>query len=262
VDPHRPGAPPLTPAQLARLRPLVERRAGREPLQLVLGETAFRTLTLRCAPGVFVPRPETEVVAGVAIDAARAARPGAVVVEPCTGTGAIACSVAAEVAGVRVVAGDVDTRAVGLARDNAERLARGRAGPGGAAPGATIEIRHGPLLDVVPSGLRGRVDVLVANPPYLPIADRGGWEPEVGRHDPERALVGGPDGHEIVDALLAAAPGWLAPGGVVVLEIDERRGPDAEVAARAVGLRDVRLEPDLTGAIRALVARHDPGATT
>jgi release factor glutamine methyltransferase len=261
VDPHRPGAPALTPAQLAALHPLVERRAAREPLQLVLGETAFRTLTLRCAPGVFVPRPETEVVAGLAIGAARAARPSAVVVEPCTGTGAIACSLAAEVPGVRVVAGDVDARAVALARDNAERLARGRAGPEGTAPGATLEIRHGALLDIVPPALRGRVDVLVANPPYLPAADRDGWQPEVGEHDPERALVGGWDGHEIVDALLEAAPGWLSPGGVVVLEIDERRGADAERVARSVGLRDVRLETDLTGATRALVARRDPGAT-
>jgi release factor glutamine methyltransferase len=260
TDPHRPGAPRLGPEELAALEPLVERRAAREPLQLVVGETAFRLLTLRCAPGVFVPRPETEVVAGLAVDAARTAGRGAVVVEPCTGTGAIACSLAAEVPGVRVVAGDLDSRAVALARDNAERLLRGDAGAR-AAPGATIEVRHGALLDPVPPSLRGRVDVLVANPPYLPARDRAHWEPEVAEHDPERALVGGTDGHEVVDALLRAAPRWLAPGGVVVVEIDERRGEDARRVAQEAGLGGVRLQTDLTGAVRALVARHDPGAT-
>jgi release factor glutamine methyltransferase len=260
VDPLRPGAWALRPEELEALEPLVERRAAREPLQLVVGETAFRLITLRCAPGVFVPRPETEVVAGLAVDAARAAGRGAVVVEPCTGTGAIACSLAAEVPGVRVVAGDRDARAVALARENAERLLRGAAGAR-AASGATLEIRHGALLDPVPSTLRGRVDVLVANPPYLPAADRGSWEPEVARHDPEDALVGGVDGHEVVDALLRAAPEWLAPGGAVVVEIDERRGEDARRVAREAGLGEVTLQTDLTGAVRALVARYDPGAT-
>jgi release factor glutamine methyltransferase len=159
------------------------------------------------------------------------------------------------------VAGDVDPRAVALARRNADRLHRGQAGPVGVASGATLEIRHGALLDAVPASLRGRVDVLVANPPYLPDADRGSWEPEVGDHDPEGALVGGPDGHELVDALLRAAVAWLAPGGVVIVEIDERRGEDALTSARRAGLHDATLKTDLTGATRALVARHDPGAT-
>jgi release factor glutamine methyltransferase len=258
-DPRVAADRELTPGQVGELRALVERRADREPLQLVLGETAFRTLTLRCAPGVFVPRPETEIVAGLAIDAARAAGPRPVVAEPCTGTGAIACSLAAEVAGVRVVAGDLDARAVGLARSNTERLARGLAGTGGAAPGATVEVRHGALLEAVPAGLRGHLDVLVANPPYLPAADRGTWEPEVVDHDPHAALVGGADGHEVVDALLAAAVEWLAPGGSVIVEIDERRGDGTRATAERLGLRDVALCRDLTGACRAVVARAPGG---
>jgi release factor glutamine methyltransferase len=242
----------------ALLDELVGRRAAREPLQLVLGTTAFRTVELVCRPGVFIPRPETEVVAGVAIEAARAAGPAPVVVEPCTGTGAIACSLVAEVPGVRVVATDRDPAATALARENLARVTAGAAGVAGAARGADWEVHDGDLLGPVDRALRGRVDVLVANPPYLPAADRGGWEPEVGDHDPEIALVGGADGHEVVDALLGAAVAWLAPGGTVVIEIDERRGADAAEVATRVGLVAVRVVRDLTGVDRAVTGRR-PG---
>jgi release factor glutamine methyltransferase len=244
----------------ALLDGLIARRIAREPLQLIVGTAPFRTLELRVTPGVFIPRPETEVVAGVAIDAARAAGRVPIVVEPCTGSGAIACALLAEVPGVRVVATDVDARAVELARANLERVATGETGPAGAAAGARGEVLLGPLLDPVPSELHGHVDVLVANPPYLPASDRGGWEPEVGDHDPDGALVGGEDGHELVDALLAAAVTWLRPGGTVVVEIDDRRGSDALAAAAAVGLVDVVLQRDLTGADRGVVARRAPDA--
>jgi release factor glutamine methyltransferase len=237
----------------ALLDGLVARRVAREPVQLVVGRTWFRELELVCRAGVFVPRPETEVVAGLAIDAARRT-PAAVVVEPCTGTGAIALAVATEVDGARVYAADVDDAAVALARENLDRVRAGTAGADLRA--ASVTLVAGPLLDAFPAALRGRVDVLVANPPYLPAADRGSWEPEVAAHDPDRALVGGPDGHEVVDELLALAPGWLAPGGTVVLEIDERRGAEAATVARDVGLVDVRVLPDLTGAERAVVARR------
>jgi release factor glutamine methyltransferase len=256
VDPlQRPDAT-LDDAASGALASLVARRAAREPLQLVLGEAAFRHLTLACRAGVFVPRPETEVVAGLAIAAAIAAGPRALVGEPCTGTGAIACSLAAEVAGVRVVAGDLDARAVAAARGNVRRLVEGAAGVDGPAPGATVEVRHGHLLAALPADLRGRLDVLVANPPYLPAADREGWAPEVALHDPERALIGGPDGHEVVAALVADAHDWLRPHGMLVLEIDARRAASARTHAHRAGLSDVRVEQDLTGAPRALLARR------
>lgn len=239
----------------ALLDGLVQRRATRVPLQQVIGRTWFRTLELTCAPGVFVPRPETEVVAGAAIDAARAPgcdRPR--VVDVGTGTGAIACAVAAEVPGADVVAVDRDPLAVALAGVNAERLREGTAVAGGAAPGATVRVLAGSLLDPVPGGWLGGIDVLVSNPPYLPASDRGSWAPEVAEHDPDLALVGGEDGHEVVDALLELAVRWLRPGGTVVIEIDDRRGADAVTAARAAGLVEVRLLPDLTGRDRAVVA--------
>jgi release factor glutamine methyltransferase len=233
---------------------LVARRVAREPVQVVIGRTWFRELELACEAGVFVPRPETEVVAGLAIDAARAAGPSPLVVEPCTGTGAIALSVAVEVPGVRVLATDVDPAAVALARRNLDRVRTGTAGA--ALVAREVTVLEGDLLAPVAPELRGEVDVLVANPPYLPDTDRGTLAPEVGDHDPDRALVGGPDGHEVVDALLAAARDWLRPGGTVVLEIDERRGDDAATAADRAGLTAVRVEPDLTGRPRAVVARR------
>lgn len=240
----------------ALLDGLVARRCAREPLQLVLGTTGFRYLELSCARGVFVPRPETEIVAGEAIAAALAVEGhGPVVVDVGTGTGAIALSVAVEVPGAQVTAVDLGPPAVALARTNLERIRAGDAGRP-LAPGAEVEVLEGELLTPLPAALRGHLDVLVSNPPYLPAADRGTWQPEVADHDPDTALVGGPDGHEVVRALLTLAADWLTPGGTVVLEIDERRGAETVADARAVGLVDVRLVPDLTGADRALVARR------
>lgn len=237
----------------ALLDGLVARRAAREPLQLVIGRTWFRELELRCAPGVFIPRPETEIVAGVAIDEARR-HDAPLVAEPCTGTGAIALSIAVEVPGARVVATDLDPAAVDLARDNLARVLSGEAGPPLVAD--QVEVLQGNLLAPLAEHLRGRLDVLVSNPPYLPAVDRSSWQPEVADHDPDAALVGGDDGHEVVDRLLRDAADWLRPGGLVVVEIDERRGLDAMAAAAAAGLVDVGLVVDLTGADRAVTARR------
>lgn len=256
--------PDLSSCDRLVLDALVDRRASREPLQLVVGSTTFRWVEVACRPGVFIPRPETEVVADEAIEAARAAteRAGeALVVEVCTGTGAIALAVASEVAAVHVWAGDLSAEAVALARENARALAAGdpptpwRPGPW-MAPGATVEVHRSDLLAAVPPSWRDSVDVLVANPPYLPDAESGTWAPEVTDHDPAAALVGGPDGHEVVDALLGHAIEWLRPGGTVVVEIDDRRGADAVATATAAGLVDVRLRADLTGRDRAVVARR------
>lgn len=250
-------APLPDEAAQARLAELVRRRADRVPLQHLVGATWFRHLRLICRPGVFVPRPETEVVAGLAIDAARPVE-GPLVVEPCTGTGAIALSVAAELAGARVLATELDPVAVALARENLVALERGEAEVPGPAPGASCRIIEGDLLDPLDPSLRGTVDVLVSNPPYLPDAVRGDLPPEVADHDPSLALYGGPDGLEVVDRLLRAATEWLRPGGALVVEIDERRADEVRRHAQEEGLVNVRIEPDLTGTPRVLFARRDP----
>jgi len=183
-------------------------------------------------------------VAGVAIDHARRLGQGAVVAEPCTGSGAIACSLLAEVPGVRVIATDRDPAAVALARRNLAAI----------APHGRAEVLLGDLLDPLPVALRGHLDVLVVNPPYLPSAERDRLAREVVEHDPDAALFGGPDGHEVVEALLAAALDWLRPGGVVIVELDERRGLDAVAVATDLGLTEVQLIADLAGRDRAVVA--------
>lgn len=251
-----------------RLERLIARRVAREPLQVVVGTTTFRHVTLRAVSGVFVPRPETEVVAGVAIDAALAVSGHRrVVVDACTGSGAIALAVASEVPGVRVVATELDPTARRLATENLAALRErtpepmDRWQPGDhLAPHAAVEVVRADVLAGVDVSLQGMVDVLVANPPYLPASDRGTWEPEVADHDPDGALVGGPDGHEVVDHLLHRADTWLRPGGTVVVEIDDRRGRDATRVARAAGLVDVEVVADLTGRDRAIRGRR-PGAS-
>ena len=246
-DASPPGATPAQDLLEVRLEALVERRLAHEPLQLVLGRWPFRTVELELVPGVFVPRRETEVVAGVAIDHARRLGPGAVVAEPCTGTGAITASLLAELDDVEVYATDRSPAAVAVARRNVAAVTR-------AGPSPRAHVMEGDLLAPLPARLRGRLDLLVANPPYLPSGDLEHLAPEVAEHDPPAALFGGLDGHEVVDRLLAAAARWLRPGGVVVLEIDDRRGEEACDAARAAGLGAVHLVADLTGRDRVVVA--------
>lgn len=250
----------LAGCDLAVLDGMVERRAQRVPLQVVLGATTFRWVEVEVEQGVFIPRPETEVVAGLAIDAlAGVERP--LVAEPCTGTGAITCALLTEVAGVRALATDRSGAAVELARRNIGRVLAGEASPPAWQPDvdATAEVLVGHLLDPLRqlgSTVLGNLDVLVANPPYLPTSDAPSMQPEVVGHDPGAALFGGEDGHEVVDELLAEAAVWLRPGGTVVLEIDDRRGPAAAASAEAAGLVAVRIEQDLTGRDRAVVAER------
>lgn len=211
---------------------LIRRREAREPLQLLLGTWPFRNVDLTLQPGVFIPRPETEVVAGVAIEAARTAR---LIVDLCTGSGAIAAAIADETTAPTIVATDTSHAAVDLARRNTARWSD------------RVEVRLGDLFEPI-QDLAGTVDVLVANPPYLPAETR---EPEV-EHDPSDALVGGLDGHEVVNAILDAATSVLASGGTVVVEIDDRRGPEAADHAWSAGLADVSIITDLAGRDRAV----------
>jgi len=231
----------LTGAQMAAVAPLAERRARREPLQLVLGWTSFRGHPLTVRPGVFIPRPETELLVDLVL---AATPPGGVVVETCAGSGAIACAVAAERPDVHVIAIDRDPAAVALTADNAHAL------------GVAVEVHHGALLEPVPAAVRGGVDVVVANPPYLAEGELGDLEPEVRDWDPYTALVSGPTGHEVSDALIATAPRLLRAGGRLLLELDERRVAATAARARDAGLVSVDVHDDLTGRHRFVSARR------
>lgn len=235
------GATPLPADAVDTLDALVARRVAREPLQLLLGTVGFRHVELEVRTGVFVPRPETEVLAGEALARLPA---GGLALEPCTGTGAIACALAAEGDGVRVIATDLSPAAVALAGANAGRLH------------LDVTVLLGDLLAPVPRELRGTADVLVANPPYLAERELAGLEPEVRDHDPVAALVAGPTGNETAARLLAEGPGWLRPGGWLLLEVDRARAATTAALARAAGLIEVAVVADLTGADRIVAGRR------
>lgn len=230
---------PLSGAALARYAEAVRRRALREPLQQVLGWEEFRGLRFQLSPGVLVPRPETETL----VDWALALVPTG----PCrvldvgTGSGCIACAIAAERGDARVVATDVSAAAAALARRNAALL--------GLAGRVTVVVAD------LCSGLRGGWDVVVANPPYLPSTMIPGLEPEVAQHEPA-AVDGGPDGLAVMGRLIADAPRVLRPGGALVLET--AGGGQAERAAalmRQAGLTAVRVGRDLPGVERFVSGR-------
>jgi release factor glutamine methyltransferase len=230
---------------------LVRRRARREPLQHLLGRAWFRHIEVAVGPGVFVPRPETEVVAGAAIEeAARIASAGRtpVVVDLGTGSGVIALSVAHEVPAATVHAVEVDESALRWARRN--------------CAGSRVVVHHADFADAVADqpDLVGRVDVVVSNPPYIP-PDGVPVDPEVRDHDPARALYGsGLDGLGEVRAVVATARRLLAQGGLVVVEHADCQGP-AVAALIGDGWVDVVGHRDLTGRERFVTARRAPGAS-
>lgn len=224
---------------------LVAERASRVPLQHLTGRAWFRGLELEVGPGVFVPRPETEVVAGWAVDAARAcveagvAEP--VVVDLCAGSGAIAFSVKAEVPEARVHAVEVSDLAVAWATRNRDRL------------GLDVDIVHGDAVTALTD--LSDVDVVVSNPPYIPTTAEP-VDPEVRDHDPHVALYGGSeDGLAIPRLVAARASGLLRSGGVLVMEHADSQGESLPNALRASGSwTSVEDRRDLTDRPRATVA--------
>ncbi|HEU5007417.1 MAG TPA: peptide chain release factor N(5)-glutamine methyltransferase [Jatrophihabitantaceae bacterium] len=239
--------PPARDGFTARYRALVARRAAREPLQHILGFAWFRHVRLQVRAGVFVPRPETEVVAGAAIDEVRAITGRTpLVVDLCTGTGAIAASVADEAPAASVIAVDVDHAAVDLARTNLAAF-------GDRARVELADVTAPALL----AALAGTVDVLVSNPPYIP-PDAVPVDPEVHEHDPTRALYGGgADGLDVPRAVVAAARRLLRAGGLLVMEHGDEQGPPVrELVQSAGGFDRPQTCQDLTGRDRYVVARR------
>jgi release factor glutamine methyltransferase len=236
---------PVTEREVRFVDEMVARRATGEPLQYVLGRWGFRTLDLFVDSRVLIPRPETEVVAGLAIDALP---PGGLLVDLGTGSGAIALSAAAERwPDLEVWATDASADALAVARANLAGLGR-RAG--------VVRLAAGDWYGALPDDLRGRVDVVVSNPPYVAAPDE--LPSEVADWEPSAALVPGPTGLEAIEVIVAGAPAWLAPGGILVVEIGETQGDAARALADEAGLAAARIEPDLAGRPRALVAHHAP----
>jgi release factor glutamine methyltransferase len=212
------------------LAALVDRRALGEPLEQVVGFADFCGVRVRLRPGVFIPRVRSELLVRVA---AEAARPGAVVVDLCCGSGALGLAVRHRQPAIELHAADVDPVAVACARDNVGE-----------------QVYHGDLFDALPATLRGRIAVLLPNVPYVATRHIPLLPAEAREHEPHTALDGGTDGLAVFRRLAGSAGGWLAPGGILLSEITEAQAPAALAAVRAVNLdAELREDDDLEARI-------------
>lgn len=237
-----------TGSELRRLDELIGRRVRGEPLQYVLGRWPFRTLDLIVDRRVLIPRPETEQVVEVALAELAGMGPGPKrVVDLGTGSGAIALSIATECKQTQVWATDMDLDALALAGANLSRMDDSVVG--------RVSLVHGDWWSALPEDLRGSVDLAVSNPPYISSGEMGGLDATVRDWEPRAALEAGPTGLEAIEWILHQASGWVRPGGVAVLEISPGQAEQAELLARDAGFTRTRVEPDLAGRDRVLVAR-------
>ncbi|MEE2854581.1 MAG: peptide chain release factor N(5)-glutamine methyltransferase [Actinomycetota bacterium] len=225
---------------LGRYREVVAVRSRRVPLQHLLGTAAFGPVMLDVGPGVFIPRPETEALLEWATSQQLAPRP--VIVDLCTGSGALAVALAHHLPDARIIAIDNSDAALDYARRNTQ--------------GTAIELLR---ADVTEPGLlaelNARVDMVVANPPYVP--DDAVLDPEVTQHDPHQAVFGGPDGLAVTAPLVRLAGRWLRPGGLIAVEHDDTTSAQTvELFDRTGSFEDVRARRDLTGRPRFVTARR------
>ncbi len=236
---------PASPRMITHLDEMVRRHRDGEPLGYVLGHWSFRHLDLAVDRRVLIPRPETEVVAGVAIELARQLPRPVTVADLGTGSGAIGLALADElpIDGVTVWVTDASADAIDVARDNLAGLGR---------RGRNVRIATGSWFDALPVGTR--LDLAVANPPYI-ADDSPDVEASVRAWEPPAALFAGPDGLDAVRVIVGAAPRWVRPGGWLVLEIGADQGREVAGLLDRAGYEAVEIRPDLAGRDRVAVAR-------
>lgn len=222
----------------ARFDRLVESRCGGVPVQHLTGRAWFRNVELKVGPGVFVPRPETEMVAGAAI--VEAQRVGsALVVELCAGSGAISAALLDEAPGVQIVAVEREAAAASWLRQNLPESA---------------EVIQADMADT-PARLNGRVDVVVANPPYLAWSDRDGLPVDVRDHDPVAALFADDNGMAAIEVVVVVAQRLLRPDGMVIIEHGDDQSREVVALLRRAGFTGANAHADLTGRARFVTAR-------
>lgn len=252
VERTRLGLVPLVdPAMVDAYRAMVAQRAKRIPLQYITGTSPMGEIDLAVGPGVFVPRPETELLLGWALAFLEGhGRRNPVVLDLCTGSGALALAIAHARPDAVVHAVELEPKALAWARRNAESRAQDGDTP--------IVLHQGDVTDRgLLTSLEGLVDVIVANPPYIP--EGAELEPEVIEHDPHSALFGGPDGLSVIKPMVSNIARWLRIGGAVAVEHDDTNGPQvAELFAARRVFGDVAEHPDLAGRPRFVVARRIP----
>ena len=237
IDPDK----PLTPEELARFKPLVQRRGAREPVAYILGTKEFYGRPFEVAKGVFIPRPETELLVRLVLD--HLPQDADVrVADLCSGSGAVGVSIAAERPRARVDLVEVSDDAAAVATRNAEKHAPGR-----------VRVFRGDLFAALPE--RIRYHAIPVNPPYVPAPDRPRLAPDILEHEPHLALFGGEDGLAVIRRIVAGVAEWLAPGGLFVTEIDPSQGQAVAKLLGDAGLREVRVERDLSGADRHVAGK-------
>jgi release factor glutamine methyltransferase len=235
---------PLGAEELARFKPLIQRRGAREPVAYILGTKEFYGRPFQVGPGVFIPRPETESMVRTVLEGMEGMEEGAGarVLDLCAGSGAVGVSVAAERPAIRVDLVEVSPEAAAFGRHNAEAHAPGR-----------IRVFTGDLYAALPE--RIRYDAIAANPPYVPGSHERTLAPEIVGHEPHLALFAGEDGLGVIRRMISGLRDWLAPGGLFVTEIDP---PQAEAVVRLLadaGLSKVRVERDLAGLDRHVLGK-------
>ena len=237
---------PLSPEEREAFKPLLRRRASREPLQYIIGRSAFRQLELKTDPRVLIPRPETEVLVQEVLDWASAAGKSlGRVWEMGTGTGAVALSLAVEGACTTIVATDSSPDALSVAADNAERY----------DVSGLVEFREGSLFEPLEEG--EEFDVIVSNPPYIAEGEKGELQPEVRDWEPPEALFAGEDGLDVIRPLVAGAPEHLLAGGLLALECGLGQAERIATDLNGTGaFAAVRIRPDLTGRPRFVIAER------
>ncbi|MDR1497284.1 MAG: peptide chain release factor N(5)-glutamine methyltransferase [Puniceicoccales bacterium] len=229
---------PLPASVLDKLRDWVRRRAAREPLQYITGETAFRKITLKCDPRALIPRPETEelvghVIANLPPSATRIADLG-------TGTGAIALSIASELPNAELVATDISSAALALATENASSLG--------------LDQRISFIISDWLQSVQGNFDAIVANPPYLTADELATAEPEVARYEPHSALVAADNGAAALKHVLASARDHLQTGGFVALETGIAHAAVLAAHATSLGYERYEIRKDMNGRDRFFFA--------
>lgn len=231
---------PLTEPELEKIRPLVRRRAQHEPLQYILGETEFCGLKLKVDRRALIPRPETELLVETAIGAC--APPPASVLDLGTGSGAIALALAQAFPAAQVLATDLSEEALALARENAIQCGLE----------ARVDFVHSRWFGTVPAQ---EFALIVSNPPYLTARETEETAPEVRGFEPVSALTAAEDGLADLRAIIAAAPRFLAPGGLLALETGIAHHAPLAEAVRSAGLIQFESRRDLTGRDRFILAR-------
>lgn len=220
---------PLTPAELDILRPLVARRANREPLQHIIGDTSFRGFIIKCDPRALIPRPETEMLVDMARDRLKDVE-SPFIVEIGTGSGCISIATAKEISGAKVLACDISDDALSLAKENAtaneltdDKLTF--------AKGDLLDAATADVLTAAGLAADQKIDCLIANLPYIPDGEKPNLQPEVANFDPALALFGGADGLDLVRKLLQQTVGRMNSGASILLEIGSEQGAMLEAEA-------------------------------